>query len=104
MKATVFCKSTSREVHSFFIVVNSEKYYLFSQSYRKGVQHYFGQGVRLDEATDFSRAHHDAAVMKTMSKLPMYIRYIEKEYDLEILEQTKKRNKRYSHGDFDRCA
>lgn len=104
MKATVYCEPTERGVHSFFLVTDSTEYYLFSQSYRKGVQNYYGRGVRLEEATDFSRTHHDNAIMRTMSKLPMYIRYIEKEYDVEILEKTKKRNKRYAHSSLERCA
>lgn len=29
-----------------------------------------------------------------MTKIPMYIKYIEKEYDIEVLEQTKKKTGR----------
>ena len=104
MKATVYCEPTDRGVHSFFLVTTSEEYYLFSQNYRKGVQSYFGQGVRLDEAINFSRTHHDNAVMRTMEKLPMYIKYVEKEYGIEVLEQTKKKNKRYTRDSVARCA
>lgn len=28
-----------------------------------------------------------------MTKIPMYIKYVEKEYDIEVLEQTKKKNR-----------
>lgn len=37
----------------------------------------------------YSRAHNDSAITRTMDKIPMYVRYIEKEYAIEVLEQTK---------------
>ena len=33
------------------------EYFLFSQSYRKGVQNYFGKGVRLDQARNFAKSN-----------------------------------------------
>ena len=41
---------------------------------------------------NYSKAHNDSAVIRTMKKIPMYVKYVEKEYAIEVLEQTKKRN------------
>lgn len=93
MKATIYCEPTSKGVHSFFLITAEEKYFLFSQDYRQGVHDYYKKGVLLEEATNFSKSHRDNAIRRTMTKIPMYIKYIEKEYGVEILEQTKKRNR-----------
>ena len=93
MKATIYCEPTAKGVHSFFLITPEAEYFLFSQDYRKGVHEYFNKGVRLDEATNFSKSHRDSAIRRTMTKIPMYIKYVEKEYDIEVLELTKKKNR-----------
>lgn len=103
MKTIIYCKTAEKTVHSFFIINEGQVYYLFSQDYRKGVQAFYHKGVRLDESMDFSKAHNDAAIERTMSKIPMYIKYVEKEYGIEVLERTKKRN-RYSNNNIKICA
>lgn len=93
MKTIIYCKATECGVHSFFMVSNGQEYYLFSQDYRRGVQQYYSKGVSLDESINFSKSHKDSAIERTMSKIPMYIQYIEKEYGIAILERTKKRSR-----------
>ena len=56
---------------------------------------YFRDGVRLDDALIFTRAKGDNAIKRTMEKLPSYIKYIEREYDLEILRKTAKKNAKH---------
>lgn len=90
MKNAIYCKPTDKGVHSFYYISGCKEYYLFSQPYRKGVADYFGYGVHLDDAMKYSKAHADTAVIRTMGKIPMYVRYIEKEYGIEILKRTKK--------------
>ena len=92
MKTTVYCKPTSKGVHSFYLLIGREEVFLFSQAYRKGVEEYYGRGVHFDESMNYSKAHNDSAVIRTMKKIPMYVKYVEKEYAIEVLEQTKKRN------------
>ena len=46
MKDMIYCKRTDCGFHSFYLVVNGQEYYLFRQNYRKGVQKYYGDGVR----------------------------------------------------------
>jgi hypothetical protein len=93
MKTFIYCKPTAQGLHTFYLVIDNCEYFLFNQSYRKGVQNYFGKGVRLEQSRKYSKTNNDAAIIKTMNKLPMYIKYIEKEYDICVLEQTKKKTK-----------
>jgi hypothetical protein len=93
MKTFIYCVPTQKGIHSFYLVNGNQKFYLFSQKYRKGVQSYYSKGVFLDKAIDFSKARSDSAVERTMSKIPGYVRYIENAYGIEILEQTKRRNR-----------
>lgn len=103
MMTTIYCEQTERGVHSFFMVNDGYEYYLFSQNYRKGVQEYYSRGVSLNESINYSRAHKDSAIEHTMSKIPMYVKYIEKEYGIEVLEKTKKKN-RYCNFSMNRCV
>ncbi len=93
MSTTIYCKPTNKGIHSFYMIVNNEEYYLFSQSYRKGVEQYFGRGVHISESMKHSKAHRDSAITRTMDKLPMYIKYIEKEYGIGVMNKTRKMNK-----------
>ena len=74
--------------------MSGEIHYLFSQNYRRGVNNYFQNGVRINNAIDFSRAKGDRAIIRTMEKLPSYIKYIEREYEIEVLRKTARRNAR----------
>ena len=93
-KTFVYCKRNSKGMHDFYMNVHGESYYLFSQNYRYGVECYFSAGVSLDRAWDFSVAKHDTAVLRTMEKLPSYIRYVESLYGIEVLRKTVKKNAR----------
>lgn len=105
MKTTIYCKPTAQGIHSFYLITDAREYFLFSQNYRKGVQSYFSKGVRLDQARNYSKSNSDSAIIKTMNKLPMYIKYIEKEYGICILEQTKKKEKKqYSYYVREKCC
>jgi hypothetical protein len=98
MKPMIYCAATAKGVHSFYLVQDGKEHFLFHQNYRRGVAAYFRRGVRLREALDFGRAGHDSAILRTMQKLPAYIKYAEKEYDIEVLDQTIKKNRQL------RCA
>ena len=73
-------------------MIGTEEFFLFSQAYRKGVEDFYGRGVHIVESMNYSKAHKDSAVIRTMKKIPIYVRYVEKEYAIEVLEQTKKRS------------
>lgn len=96
MKTTVFCTPTAKGIHSFYLTYEGEDYFLFNQNYRKGVHEFYSDGVSLNAALKFALAHQDSAILRTMEKLPMYIKYVEKEYGIAVLEQTIKKQKSLS--------
>ena len=92
MANTIYCETTAKGVQSFFINANGETHFLFSQNFRRGVKDYFERGVRIDEAINFKRANGNSAIIHTMEKLPAYIRYVEREYGMEVLRRTARKN------------
>ena len=90
MQATVFCKTTAKATQSFFVKVGGREYFLFQQDFRKSNKEFFRNGVGVHAINNYSSVH-STAVKKTLDKLPSYIRYIEKEYDVAIYEKTKKK-------------
>ncbi|MCR5202785.1 MAG: hypothetical protein K6D02_06850 [Lachnospiraceae bacterium] len=100
VKEVIYCIPTEKGVHSFYVRVDGVDYYLFSQPYRKGVQDYYGKGVLFNQSIRYDKSHHDCALIKTMDKIPMYVRYVEKEYGHQVMEKMKKRNN-VSYG---KCA
>lgn len=98
MKTTIYCIVSDKGIHSFYLKQNNKRYFLFSQNYRKSVHNYFKNGVSLEESLNFNRTKHDNALIRTMEKLPSYIKYIEKEYQIAVYEKTKKKqNQSFSH-------
>lgn len=100
----IICKSSEGGTHNFYLVVGTTEYFLFNEGYKKSVYDYYSKGVRLKDASNYSKSKRNVALMKTMSKIPVYVRYLEKEYDLEILEKTKKRNREHHGRTLVRCA
>lgn len=74
MKATVYCKTTDKDMQTFYLVAGGTEYFLFHQSFRRGVKEYYGRGVTLNEAINFGRSKHNTALINTMEKLPAYIK------------------------------
>ena len=95
MNAKIYCKTTGKGIHSFYLQLRNETYFLFSQSYRKGVQDFYQNGVMLSDSFNHSKSHHDNAIERTMTKIPLYIKYIEKEYGIKILKQASNKTKKY---------
>ena len=91
MNCTISCTVGSYGKHCFFLNIGAHSYFLFSQNYRRGVNNYFRTGVRLDEALDVCRSKGDCAIIRTMEKLPSYIRYVEREYGITVLRATARR-------------
>ena len=88
MKSIISCKKDNLGGHSFYINHQGKEYYLFSQNYHQSVNTLFSNGVSILKVFDFKIAKGNYNVKKTISKMRMYIRYIEKEYDLKILNKT----------------
>ena len=90
IEATVYCKTDDKAQQHFYVCFKGDSYYLFSQDFRRGVQNYYENGVSIGKAIDCSRAKFDSAITRTMRKILPHIRYVEKEYNLQILNRTKR--------------
>ena len=98
----IYSKTTDKDLLSFYLVNKGNEYFLFTQKYYKGVKKYFHNKVFLNDALDFSKSYRDNALIRTKSKLLMYLKYIEKEYEIKILENTKKRKAKTRVNSFGR--
>lgn len=87
----IYSRTTDKDKQTFYLVSQDREYYLFTQKYRKGVKEYFHNKVLLRDALDVSKSRRDAALIRTKTKFPIYIRYIEKEYGITVLESTMKK-------------
>ena len=92
MNTIVFCKVSEKDIIKFFLKHDNKIYYLFSQNYRKSAHLHFKHGVALEDTMDFCKAHGDQAIIHTMDKIPVYIKYIEKEYQISVYNKTKQKN------------
>lgn len=93
MIATIQCGRNERGSLSFYLVTGEERYFLFYQDNRAAVRAYFGNGLTIDEAYDYKKSNSNAQIRKAMARLPRSIRYIESEYGICVLENTKKKGK-----------
>lgn len=88
MKTTVYCKTVAKDTLGFFARIGNRDYFLFNQPYKKSLMDFFYNGATVNAINDYTSAH-STAVRRTLDKLPSYIKYIEKEYDVAIYEKTK---------------
>ncbi len=86
----IYCQEKNG-MHEFYMTIDRNDYYLFSQKYRVGVDSFYKGGVQLDKGIRHGIGRTDCAIHRTMDKVKRHIRYIEQEYDLVILEKTKMR-------------
>lgn len=87
---TIYCKRSNNAL-DFFITDKGNEYYMFSQRPYTGVEEYFKKGIALNNAIKHSKCGDNKMIHKTITKLPTYIKYIEKEYGIALLEQSKKK-------------
>lgn len=92
MSTTIYCRVTDKAVLTFYLLHEEKKYYLFTKKYRRSLKEYYVNGVTLNEALDRTKANYDTAILKTMENIPAQIKYLEKEFEIEVFERTKSRN------------
>ena len=88
---TVYCRRNKGNNLDFYIKNKETEYFLFSQRVYRGLESFFEKGVSLDNAINHRKGKGDSRIHKVMTKLPAYIRYIEKEYEIAFFEQSKRR-------------
>lgn len=81
-------------MHDFYLSNDGNDYYLFSQTVRRSVDFFYRGGVEIDKALCHGIGKRDLAIHHTMDKLIVYIKYIEVEYDIIVLRETKKKARR----------
>ena len=91
MRTEITCVEQTKGRLTFYLDHGPRRYFLFFQPYKRGVSDYYENGVFIDRALDCTRARRDTGILHTMTKLPVYIRYVEKEYGLKILGDGTRR-------------
>lgn len=88
-KPKVYCTHDDYAFLNFYVKANDGDYFLFQQKYRSSLEDYYSKGVIIKDAINLSKAKFNEGLTKVMHKLPTYIKYIEKEYGIQILDRTK---------------
>lgn len=97
MADEIICRTTEKDVQSFYLKHDGQEFYLFAQAYRKRNRNVFCNGVLL--ANVFKLASHKSfCLQKTIDKLKIYIPYIEKEYGIAVLRKTKQQHEKCRRG------
>ena len=81
----IICKQDTYGTHKFYVEYQGQEYYLFSQKFKSAVQEFYGAGVNIKRALDHSKAHRNPNLHRTIEKLYSHLAYVEKEYDVKIL-------------------
>lgn len=76
MKNKVTVMKGERSKLHFYLQSEKGKYYLFSQSYTKGVYEFFKSGRSEREVRNYRKWNRNPKLDKTIEKIPMYIKYI----------------------------
>ena len=94
MKNYIYCKTTAKGKQTFYLLTQGTKYFLFVQEYRRSNKEVFEQGISLFDLRKLKK-HCSYSVRHTVTKLPAYIRYVEQECGISIMEMTKRKQERY---------
>ena len=89
MKTKIYCKEENWGNLTFYVSVDGKEYFLFEQDFKKSVKDYFKRGVSIDGINNYSLAS-GVAVRRILDKLPSYLHYVEKEYNVAIYEKSKR--------------
>ncbi len=86
----VYCKDTNKKgVIAYYIISGEGEYFLFTQKFRHSSYDYFHNGIPLEKAIKYP-SRNDAAISNTIRRILPSIQYIEKTYDIQLLNKSKK--------------
>ncbi|MBR1528015.1 MAG: hypothetical protein IJ642_01785 [Oscillospiraceae bacterium] len=75
---TIFClDSWNVSGLDFFLKYEDKNYFLFRQRFRSSTYRFFRNGVTIEKAMKFRKAHGDRNVIHVMERLPSAIHYLE---------------------------
>ena len=80
MKDKIFVENKSDHLHFYLKNSKCGKLYLFSQRFSRGVFDFFSKERSINEILNFRRWNRNPRLDKTISKIPIYMRYAEREY------------------------
>lgn len=85
------CRNTAQQgVIGFYLLASGTEYFLCNQKFKKGMWHFFQNGVIYETAIDYSKAKKDHSVMNAMKRIRTSIDYLEKYENVSIPERSKK--------------
>ena len=90
MNKFIYCKNEGQKNLNFYVKVNSKEYLLFSHYYSTGLKEYYQNGVHVNDIGKAEKCHN-YIVRRIATKLKSYLRYVENEYGVVVLEKTDKR-------------
>ncbi|MBQ9715851.1 MAG: hypothetical protein IJV77_05535 [Clostridia bacterium] len=61
------------------------------QDFRRGAHNFFSKGVSVNQV--FNASLKDSAIRHTAKKLSSHLRYIQKEYEVQLLNDDKRKHK-----------
>ena len=80
MEGKIIVHKANDRINFYWINRSLGKCYLFSQKFSKGVFEFFRNGRSTGEIRNFKKWNVNSRLDKTITKLPMYMRYVQKEY------------------------
>ena len=75
MKGRITIQKDESRIH-FYLTIGHRRFFLFSQKFSKGVFDFFHRGRSENEVLQFKGWHRNPRLDKTISKIPMYARYV----------------------------
>ncbi len=108
MQKMIYCKTSGHNKLDFYLTMGQEKYFLFSQNYCNIALRLYKNGIPLERSlkSHCRQSLKFRALNKISEKIPVYIKYIEKEYNIAILNSSfkkcsKRNNKFNPYSDFE---
>lgn len=85
----IYCKNSGvKGKIDFFIMSGSEKKYLFSQKYKKGMYNHYKGGLRYNVAVDYSKTHNDSAIKNVIKRIRSSVEYVVKHENFYVPEKA----------------
>ncbi len=88
----IYCTGNGNKQLNFYVKQGGESHFLFTQRFNSTAYDFYKNGVSLDKAMSFkySKKLNCSIMTKVSEKITRYLKYIEKEYDMIILEKTRR--------------
>ena len=87
-RAIIKCSKDAKGNHlNFYAVTGKQSLFIFSRKYNNEVSCYFKNGVPVSEVFNISKVYRRPAVRNIIEQLPVHIRFVEREYGVELLRK-----------------